>query len=134
MWIKWITWLISPVFFIFVDFFLWITFSPFSGCPSVFFDKIFSLCKLTVICFSSTLFIHISMWIVWIAFVDNRFCYSTICKTNLSTAWETPLFSLENVIKSAFFLTSSVAFSIATATEAACSMERSFSESPQAIV
>ena len=67
MWIKWITPLITCFFPYFIRFSMWITFFQFLSFWSVFFDKNFCLCKLLILNFQSTIFIHIP----YVENVDN---------------------------------------------------------------
>ena len=59
MWMTWITRLISGFFLYFPHFSMWITFFAIFKVWSFFFDKKTLLCKLLILIFSSTLFIHI---------------------------------------------------------------------------
>ena len=59
MWMKWITRLISGFFLYFPHFSMWITFFAIFKVWSFFFDKKTLLCKLLILIFSSTFFIHI---------------------------------------------------------------------------
>lgn len=67
MWMKWITWLITPFLSVFLHFSMWITFYGFRKVWSFFFDKFFRLCKMTISIFLSTFVIHIP----YVENVDN---------------------------------------------------------------